>query len=112
MQAVANVFCLESGQRIRKPPGNMPGSWIVLKAPDMPEFVRHHQNPEKFRRERPVYTIHPEDEVTVSQSWVPGHSLATEAEMFACDDRCQQDVYGEVIYEGPLRPVKPSRAKN
>lgn len=88
------VVFAESGQRIRKP--GTP-SWVSLDTPDMPEQNRQH-TVQRFRRERPVYIVHPRGEITVHQSCVPGHNPATEEEMAARDDRSHQDNYGNIRY--------------
>ncbi len=80
-------------------------SWITIDRPDTP--IREHVV-EQHERERLVYTIQPNGDITVTQSWIPGHHPATEDEMLACDDRREQNAMGDVILEGPLRSPKPS----
>ena len=72
----------------------------------MPSKTR--QNIEKFERERPTYTIYPNGEITVAQTWIPGHHLATKDEMLACDGRREVNAMGEIIREEPLRSPKRS----
>ena len=79
-----------------------------LESPDVPGLA-HQLTVEKVHRERPIYTVSPEGQVTVRQSWIPGHHPATEEEMLACDDRREVDTHGNILYEGPLRPVKERR---
>ncbi|KAH6857013.1 hypothetical protein B0I37DRAFT_352020 [Chaetomium sp. MPI-CAGE-AT-0009] len=95
----------DSGRRLKNP-ANLDGPWIALAAPDMPEHFRQH-NPERFRRERPVYTVHADHTITVSQpSILLGNYTATRQEMQACDDRIEQLADGTIRYTGPLRPLR------
>lgn len=46
--------------------------WIDLASLDMPQLFREHKTP-KYRRTQPVYTVHPDGMITVSQpSILPG----------------------------------------
>ncbi|KAK3290540.1 uncharacterized protein B0H64DRAFT_60453 [Chaetomium fimeti] len=75
----------------------------------MPERFRRH-NADKFRRERPIYTVHEDYTITVSQpSIVIGQYTTTWQEMQACDDRIEKLADGTIRYTGPLRP--PQRAQ-
>lgn len=95
-----------TAQKIRRP-GSSPMSWMALESPEMPDKFREH-TAEKVERERPIYTISPNGDITVSQSWILGFHPATEEEMLACDDRREQNAMGDILYEGPLHPAKPS----
>ncbi len=98
---------LETGMRIRKPGTT---DWIALDTPDMPTRIRIHTPLNKVNRyrERPVYTEHANGDITVHQTWIPGHNPATRAEMMACDDHTQLNAYGLVVFSGPYRSPKPS----
>ena len=96
-----------TGQKIRRP-GSSPMSWMALESPEMPDKFREH-TAEKVERERPIYTISPNGDITVSQSWILGFHPATEEEMLACDDRREQNAMGDILYEGPLRPAQSRR---
>jgi hypothetical protein len=87
-----------------KNPDDPDGPWHVLEAPDMPRLVRGRRtNNQKYLRERPVYTVHPDGDITVQQSFLPGQHSASMEEMHACDDRLEVDAYGKIQFRGPLR---------
>ena len=80
-----------------------------LEPPDVPGLA-YQLTIEKVERERPIYTVSPEGEVTIRQSWIPGHHHATEEEMFACDDTQEVDSHSNLLYKGTLRPSKKRRS--
>jgi hypothetical protein len=95
---------LEYGRRLKNP-ATPDGPWIPVTPPEMPDQFRR-RNTERFRRERPVYTIHGDNTITVAQvSILPDEFPATRQEMEDCDDRIEQLADGTVQYTGPLRPL-------
>ena len=97
-----------AGRTIRNP-ADPQGRWITVTPPDMPENFRVH-NVERLRRERPAYTIHPDNAITVSQyNIIRGDFPPSWQEMQACDDRVEKLLDGTIRYTGPLRPLRWAR---
>lgn len=98
-----------TGRRI-KDPTNPLDDWIMLTPLDMPDNFREHNI--EFRREQPIYTIYPDNTITVSQyNIIRGDFPASWQDMQACDDRIEKLLDGTIRFVGLLRskPSHPSR---